>query len=89
MGVDVGKLEYFRSQPWPFPGQLMFGFFAEYSSGEICIEPTEIIDAKWFRYDKLPQVPATATVAGQLIAHYVERRSTLNDNNLSRQTGHI
>lgn len=78
VGVNVGKLEYFRSQPWPFPSQLMLGFFAEYETGEIVVDPIEIIDAKWFRYDQLPQVPATATVAGQLIAHYVERRRSIN-----------
>jgi NAD+ diphosphatase len=78
VGVAVGQLNYFRSQPWPFPGQLMLGFFAEYESGDIAIDPSEIIDAKWFRYDELPQVPATATVAGQLIAHYVGLRRAIN-----------
>ncbi|WP_052417365.1 NAD(+) diphosphatase [Cellvibrio mixtus] len=78
VGVRVRKLEYFHSQPWPFPGQLMLGFFAEYEAGEISIDPIEIIDAKWFRYDELPQVPATATVAGQLIAHYVGQRIAIN-----------
>lgn len=73
VGLTLGKLEYFYSQPWPFPSQLMLGFIAEYESGEIIIDPAEIVDAKWFRYDKLPQVPATASVAGQLIAHYIER----------------
>lgn len=72
VGVSVGKLQYFHSQPWPFPSQLMLGFFAEYEVGEIKIDPTEIVAAKWFRYDQLPQVPAKATVAGQLIHHYVE-----------------
>lgn len=83
VGVEVGKLDYFRSQPWPFPHQLMLGFYAEYASGDINIDATEIIDAKWFRYDELPQIPAIATVAGQLITHYVERRKLLN-NNLNR-----
>lgn len=78
VGLRVGTLEYFGSQPWPFPGQLMLGFFAEYEAGEIKIDPTEIIDAKWFRYDQLPQVPAAASVAGQLIAHYVNRRKAIN-----------
>jgi NAD+ diphosphatase len=73
VGVSVGKLEYFRSQPWPFPAQLMLGFFAEYDAGDIHIDPVEIVDAKWFRYDQLPQTPAPASVAGQLIAHYIER----------------
>jgi NAD+ diphosphatase len=72
VGISVGRLEYFRSQPWPFPSQLMLGFFAEYEAGEIMIDPVEIVDAKWFRYDQLPQVPASASVAGQLIAHYLE-----------------
>ncbi|MCE3251475.1 MAG: pyrophosphatase [Cellvibrio sp.] len=78
VGIEVGKLEYFRSQPWPFPSQLMLGFFAEYEAGEINIDPVEIVDAKWFRYDQLPQVPASASVAGQLIAHYLERLHQIN-----------
>ena len=73
VGLTLGDISYFRSQPWPFPGQLMLGFFAEYQAGEIHIDPTEIVDAKWFRYDQLPQVPASASVAGQLIADYVAR----------------
>lgn len=78
VGVTVGQLDYFRSQPWPFPNQLMLGFFAEYEAGEINIDPVEIVDAKWFRYDQLPQVPAKATVAGQLIAHYVQQMHQIN-----------
>lgn len=78
VGVSVGKLEYFRSQPWPFPNQLMLGFFAEYEAGEIQIDPAEIVDAKWFRYDQLPQTPAPASVAGQLIAHYTARLRQTN-----------
>lgn len=78
VGITVGKLEYFRSQPWPFPSQLMLGFFAEYESGDIHIDPTEIVDAKWFRYDQLPQTPAPASVAGQLIAHYIEQLRQIN-----------
>ncbi|MDO8342793.1 MAG: NAD(+) diphosphatase [Cellvibrio sp.] len=78
VGVTVGKLEYFRSQPWPFPSQLMLGFFAEYEAGDIHIDPTEIVDAKWFRYDQLPQTPAPASVAGQLIAHHIERMRQIN-----------
>lgn len=73
VGLQVGEVRYFCSQPWPFPSQLMLGFFAEYEAGEIQIDPTEIVDAKWFRYDQLPQIPAGASVAGQLIADYVAR----------------
>lgn len=78
VGVTVGELHYFQSQPWPFPSQLMLGFFATYESGEINVDPKEIRDAKWFRYDQLPAIPAKASVAGQLIAHYVRQRQQLS-----------
>lgn len=71
VGVDVANLRYFRSQSWPFPGQLMLGFFADYAGGDIVCDPTEIADARWFHYRELPQVPPPSSVAGQLIQHYV------------------
>lgn len=79
VGVSLGRLDYFVSQPWPFPGQLMLGFFAEYNAGEICIDGEEILDAQWFRYDQLPPIPPSPSVAWQLIDHYVQQRYTLNN----------
>jgi len=73
VGVSLSKLEYFASQPWPFPGQLMLGFIADYEAGNIKIDGVEIVDAQWFRYDQLPSTPSTNSIAGQLIAHYVRR----------------
>ena len=57
VGVDVNNLRYFQSQSWPFPNQLMLGYFAEYAGGDIVCEPTEILDAQWFHYSDLPQIP--------------------------------
>jgi NAD+ diphosphatase len=35
VGVEVGAISrYFGSQPWPFPNQLMLGFFADYAGGD-------------------------------------------------------
>lgn len=73
VGVTVGDLTYFGSQPWPFPGQLMLGFFATYQSGEITPDPDEIADARWFAADDLPPVPPPASISGQLIRHFVNR----------------
>ncbi|GAB3275913.1 NAD(+) diphosphatase [Parahaliea aestuarii] len=72
VGIDVHNLQYFNSQPWPFPSQLMLGFYAEYAGGEIVCDPAEIADARWFHYTDLPQVPPPSSVAGQLIRHYVQ-----------------
>jgi NAD+ diphosphatase len=47
-GVRVGRVEWFASQPWPFPSSLMLGFTARAISTEITIDPSEIADARWF-----------------------------------------
>ena len=74
VGLRVGKLSYFGSQSWPFPGQLMIGFHAEYESGEIDVDGIEIVDAQWFRFDQLPNVPPPGTLSGRLIQHFVDSR---------------
>lgn len=74
VGVRVHKPKYLFSQPWPFPSQLMLGFIAEYESGEINPDQKEILDARWFRYDALPETPSSASVAGQLIGFFVEQQ---------------
>jgi len=77
VGIRVTNLEFFKSQPWPFPNQLMLGFFATFESGEIKVDGKEILDAKWFRYDQLPDIPSAASVAGQLINHFVQKRMVM------------
>ncbi|WP_111640864.1 NAD(+) diphosphatase [Marinimicrobium alkaliphilum] len=73
VGLKVHRLRYFGSQSWPFPGQLMLGFHADYRSGEICVDGEEIVDARWWRFDQLPDVPPVTTLSGQLIRDFVER----------------
>ena len=73
VGVEVARLRYFQSQSWPFPNQLMLGFFAEYAGGDIVCDPREIADARWFHYRDLPMIPPSSSVAGQLIRHYIEQ----------------
>ncbi|GAB2191619.1 hypothetical protein MAH1_32270 [Sessilibacter sp. MAH1] len=74
VGVDVDELQYFSSQPWPFPNQLMIGFFARYNGGEIIIDGDEIIDAKWFSLKQLPVTPPKTSIAGQMIEFLVQRQ---------------
>ncbi len=78
VGVTVAGLEYFGSQAWPFPGQLMIGFLAEYGSGDIKVDGIEIEEANWYRYDDLPLIPPAATLSGQLIRHFVQQRQLHN-----------
>jgi len=71
VAVEVGAIRYFGSQPWPFPGQLMLGFLAEYASGEIAIDGHEICDAGWYHCQSLPPVPGEGTIAGRMIRSYL------------------
>lgn len=73
VGVEVTNLRYFHSQSWPFPSQLMLGYFAEYAGGEIVCDQDEIADAQWFHYKDLPMIPPVSSISGQLIQHYISR----------------
>ena len=57
VGIEVGNIRYFHSQSWPFPGQLMLGYFADYAGGDIHCDPREIAEADWYHYRELPPVP--------------------------------
>lgn len=66
-GLDVTNVRYQSSQPWPFPHQLMVGFFADYAGGELVLQEDELADADWFRPGDTPPVPPQTTIAGRLI----------------------
>ncbi len=72
VGVEVRNLRYFQSQSWPFPNQLMLGFFAEYAAGDIVCDEVEIADAQWFHVSDLPMIPPTASISGQLIQAHID-----------------
>ncbi|MFT6366116.1 MAG: NAD+ diphosphatase [Bacteroidia bacterium] len=71
VGVAVKNIRYFQSQSWPFPSQLMLGYFAEYADGDIVCDMEEIADAQWFHYSDLPMIPPVSSISGQLIQHYI------------------
>lgn len=67
VGIQVKNIQYFSSQPWPFPDSFMLGFTAEYDSGEIQIDGLEIEAANWFTIDNLPPLPYPASISRHLI----------------------
>jgi len=76
VGVATGRIVYYDSQAWPFPDQLMLGYFAEYRGGEIVVDGIEIAEARWFDCNNLPEnIPPTMSIAGRLIAHYRDLRA--------------
>jgi NAD+ diphosphatase len=74
VGVELGDVRYFGSQPWPFPDSLMIGFMAEYASGEVRVDTTELAEAHWCSVDALPPVPPAFSIARSLIDAWVLER---------------
>jgi NAD+ diphosphatase len=67
VGVELGEVRYYGSQPWPFPHSLMLGFLADWAGGDIVIDEHEIVDARWFHRDDPPPVPPGISIARRLI----------------------
>lgn len=67
VGVEVGNLRYFGSQPWPFPHSLMVAFTAEYAGGAVRPDGVEIEEAAWFDAGALPRLPPSVSISRRLI----------------------
>lgn len=73
VGVRVCNPRYFGSQSWPFPGNLMLGFHAEYAGGELVLQEAEIAEAGFFHFSALPPIPPAGSIAHALIQDFVAR----------------
>jgi NAD+ diphosphatase len=82
--VDVEDVRYRASQPWPFPANLMLGFEATWSAGEVRPDEDELEDARWFTRDELRAaadgddgssllLPPPLAIARRLIDGWLER----------------
>lgn len=73
--LTIQNLQYFGSQPWPFPDSLMMGFYAEYKGGELKIDTRELEDAGWYRHDNLPGRPSfKKSIASRMLDAYLQGR---------------
>ena len=77
VGIPVTNINYHSSQPWPFPSNLMLGFFAEAESEEINIQDDELAEARWFSREELideakkyAQKPHSVSIARRLISEW-------------------
>jgi NAD+ diphosphatase len=77
-GIQVGRVTYHSSQPWPFPSSIMIGFHAEALTDAITIDETELKDARWFTRAELRepaslgiQLPRVDSIARRLIEDFL------------------
>lgn len=78
VGVPVASVRYHSSQPWPFPANLMLGYFAEAQSETLRICDDELEDARWFTRAELMEEalefrrqPTAVSIARRLLAEWV------------------
>jgi NAD+ diphosphatase len=65
-GVEVTRVEYVASQPWPFPAALMIGFWAfvdPSAGGDLAPDREELVDARWFARAELRDALADERIA--------------------------
>lgn len=83
VGVQIGKVGYRGSQPWPFPASLMMGFWAEATSTEINVDGDEIEEAGWYTPEDIARdtksgallLPPVDSISYWLISTWLKERS--------------
>lgn len=71
-GIQLDRIYYHSSQPWPFPSSLMMGYIAQASSSTIHLNDDELEKARWFsRAELVAGLKAgTVSIPGELsISH--------------------
>jgi len=82
-GIEVDRVTYVASQPWPFPSSLMIGCHACARSDELTIDTMELEDARWFTRGEIRealagspsapfQAPPPAAIARTLLEHWLQ-----------------
>ncbi|HVC01381.1 MAG TPA: NAD(+) diphosphatase [Steroidobacteraceae bacterium] len=75
-GVSIRQIEYFASQPWPFPASLMLGFTARAASTAIRRKDLELEDARWVSREDIAagavQLPPVLSISFNLIEHWFD-----------------
>ena len=73
VGLKVGKLHYYKSQPWSFTDTLLMGFYAELEGGEdITLDQTELSMAEWFEREEIPVTYEDCSLTNEMIMAFKE-----------------
>ena len=78
--IDLDRLDYLGSQPWPFPSSLMLGYRARVAAGsaEARADGEEISEVRWFSREEIRagadagavRIPPPLSIARRLIEHW-------------------
>ncbi|MBX3597643.1 MAG: NAD(+) diphosphatase [Rhizobiaceae bacterium] len=82
-GIRLGRVQYFASQPWPFPYSLMIGCYGEALNDDIQADFAELEACRWFTREEVraahenrhPEgvvLPFPASIARHLIRNWAQ-----------------
>ena len=85
-GITCGEVQYFATQPWPFPMSLMIGCHARALNSDIKVDTSELEDARWFsrqdaadmllkRHPRDLSTPPPLAIAYHIIRAWVEGKA--------------
>jgi NAD+ diphosphatase len=85
-GIRCGDVQYFATQPWPFPMSLMIGCHARALNSDITVDKTELEDVQWFsrqeaadmllkRHPRDLSTPPPLAIAYHIIRAWVEGKA--------------
>ncbi len=75
-GVEIDGIEYYASQPWPFPSSLMLGFTARACLRTVNRRDQELEDVRWFTRAQVaagePLLPPGQSISYRLIERWFD-----------------
>ena len=68
VGLHIKNIRYYKSQPWPFSGSILFGFFVELDGSDyIKIDTNELAEAVWISRHAIPSEDSTLSLTWSMI----------------------
>ncbi len=71
VGLRVKNIQYYKSQPWGFDGDLLMGFFCEVEgSSEIHMDDGELAFAQWMKREDIPLYTEDLSLTGEMMNYF-------------------
>ena len=80
-GIEINRVRYFGTQPWPFPASMMIGCLAEAAGRDITLDDEELEEARWISREDVRRamngdgpigVPPRMAIAHQLMKAFAD-----------------
>ena len=71
VGLRVKNIRYYKSQPWPFSGSMLLGYYCDLDgSDRITLEEDELSEGRFLPREELPEVPDSPSLTGEMIENF-------------------